>query len=406
MALARQTMRRPVRRAALVALLIATIAHPLAASALTAASGDTAAWLYATSNIVRIDIKTSASLGSISASSWTDATFKLTRGSTTYGALDGSSAWAIKLRLKGTGSFRSLPSKGGLRLEFPTTSQRVSGIKRMTLNNMVQDRSKVSEAVGYTLFRALGIAAPRTGYAQVWINSQAYGLYLNVESLDGIALDKRNAIGGTSHLYEGVLGRTSDATDSSSAHYQVDVGTSDRSDLSALLSANSAAPASWYASVNALANLQEMTKVWAVERYIGHWNGYSSPEINNYYLHSPTSGKFEMLPWGIDQIFGGGTDNRTPYSFGNTAGGPLFVGCMQNSTCRAMYVAALTAVKKKSKAIALDDLATSLHASIKAAISLDAKDETSLNQSNAALASALAFIRHRPTDLATWLKRN
>jgi hypothetical protein len=71
-----------------------------------------------------------------------------------------------------------------------------------------------------------------------------------------------------------------------------------------------------------------------------------------------------------------------------------------------MYVAALTAVKKKSKAIALDDLATSLHASIKAAISLDAKDETSLNQSNAALASALAFIRHRPTDLATWLKRN
>ena len=44
-----------------------------------------------------------------------------------------------------------------------------------------------------------------------------------------------------------------------------------------------------------------MTRMWAVERYLGHWDGYTTK--NNYYLVSDPSGRFQMLPWGTDQTW-------------------------------------------------------------------------------------------------------
>jgi hypothetical protein len=55
------------------------------------------------------------------------------------------------------------------------------------------------------------------------------------------------------------------------------------------------------------ADLGEMTRMWAGEQYIGHWDGYSVRTgvnwPNNYYLHSDEAGRFSMLPTGIDQTF-------------------------------------------------------------------------------------------------------
>ena len=56
------------------------------------------------------------------------------------------------------------------------------------------------------------------------------------------------------------------------------------------------------------ADLAEMTRMWAVEKYIDHWDGYSGHAVpgfrpNNYYLYSDPSGRFQMLPWGADQAW-------------------------------------------------------------------------------------------------------
>ena len=43
-----------------------------------------------------------------------------------------------------------------------------------------------------------------------------------------------------------------------------------------------------------------------MERYIGHWDGYTDPGVaqpNNYYLQSEDSGLFRMIPWGTDQTW-------------------------------------------------------------------------------------------------------
>lgn len=58
-------------------------------------------------------------------------------------------------------------------------------------------------------------------------------------------------------------------------------------------------------SLSTLVDLDEMTRMWGVEKYIGHWDGFAGEGIsgeeefnlrrpNNYYLYSYASGRFWM----------------------------------------------------------------------------------------------------------------
>ena len=77
-----------------------------------------------------------------------------------------------------------------LKLAHTVKGQRFLGLKTLTLNNMVQDPSMVHELLAYEAFRAVGIPAPRTGYAFVRVNGADYGVYLNVETLDDVSLPR------------------------------------------------------------------------------------------------------------------------------------------------------------------------------------------------------------------------
>lgn len=53
----------------------------------------------------------------------------------------------------------------------------------------------------------------------------------------------------------------------------------------------------------AVADLEEMTRMWATEKYIGQWDGYAGKDgdpwlPNDYYLYSDPTGRFQMMPWG------------------------------------------------------------------------------------------------------------
>ena len=122
----------------------------------------------------------------------------------TYGPLN------VGVRPEGqSGTSRTLDGKAAFKVKFnhSVPGQRLLGPKKLTLNNMLQDGSKVAETLAYEAFRAAGVAAPRTGYAYVQVDGEDYGLYLNVETLDQVSL--RRWFDSTKHLYEGDYGRTS-----------------------------------------------------------------------------------------------------------------------------------------------------------------------------------------------------
>jgi spore coat protein CotH len=260
-----------------------------------------------------------------------------------------------EIRLKGNvgGSFRDLTEKAAFKLKFKKTEP-LLGLRKMTLNNMVQDPSMLHETLAYAAFRAAGVPASRSGYAYVRLNGEDLGVYLDLENLDETALAK---IFGSfdkehQHLYEGEGGH--DVKPGEEDEFEIDEGSeASRADLEALIAAvNGDGDEAWSDRVAANVDLTEMTKMWAVEKYIDHWDGYSGHAVpsfrpNNYYLYSDPSGRFQMLPWGADQTWiptiGVETPGREVTFDGE--GGVLFNKCLEDEACFSAYWEALHGVR-------------------------------------------------------------
>lgn len=392
-------------RALAVALFcLAVIAAPASAGEPV---GDPPATMYepSTVDVVRLTLppESKQKLEEDPEGEYVEGTFSI---ATTGGTPDSVGAFStpvmVGIRLKGKyGSFRDLAHKAGFKVKFNFENskgekgKKFLGLKKMTLNNMVQDTSEIHERLAYEAFRAAGVPSPRTGYAYLEVNGESYGLHLNIETTDDVALEKR--FGAFQHLYEGAYG--SDVAPGGAGGFEIDEGDeADVSDLNALITAvNADVPADFSDRVHPYVDLVEMTRMWAVERYLGHWDGYATK--NNYYLVSSPTGRFQMLPWGTDQTW----DNH--YSF-DGSGGLLFSECLADTSCAALYRKSLRQAQASIDGAQLDAKAAATAALLapwEAKEFDNARREHNPAEIAAGVQSTRNFIAARPAELAAWL---
>jgi CotH kinase protein len=341
------------RRSTLWVLAALALVAALLALVPATAGADEVEWMYQPEALVEIDLGglSAAELDELEAEPGEEVhgTFELKVDGRTKAAFED-----VGIRLKGgTGSFEPVKTgKAAFKVRFDkfVDDQLFFGLQRLTLNNLVQDPSMVHETLTYEIFRALGLPASRTGYALVRVNGEFFGVYLNIETLDKVFLEAH--FPSTQHLYEadepGVDVRTGEA-----GTFEVDRGDEeDLSDLEALIAAANDVVDDWSEGMAATADLTRMTRVWAVERYVSHWDGYAGVQApfrpNNYYLHSLSSGVFEMLPWGADQTW------EIDMEFDEAAGGLLFNNCLADETCEALYEQGLEEVRAAVPGLELD----------------------------------------------------
>ncbi len=206
----------------------------------------------------------------------------------------------IGIRLKGSaGSFKPLEEKPGLTVKINqfVPAQRFHGLRKFVLNNGVQDPSYLCETIGYELWRAAGVPAPRTAHARLSVNGRELGLYILVEaaSQDFLAANFEDPSG---NLYEGP-GEITDELD-------VDKGgaAADRTDLRALAAAaEESDPAARLARIEKLLDLDRFASFLAVEIITWHWDGYAMASNNYRVYRDPAAKRFVFLPHGADQIF-------------------------------------------------------------------------------------------------------
>jgi CotH kinase protein len=276
----------------------------------------------------------------------------------------------IELRLKGGwGSLRDLNGKAGFKIKIPRDHRaKVGGLKKLTLNNMVQDASFVHEAMSYRLFRAMGIASPRVGYSTVSLNGSEYGLYANIETPDDQMLSRW--FPSTKHLFEGSYWM--DVWPDNEGAFEVDEGDpSDLSDLRALAQASYLSGTAWYDAFQRLTYSEQMLTNWAVELYIGHWDGYAHVIKNNYFLHSDVTGRFSMLPWGTDQTWNDYLD-----FFDTWDRSIMFSKCMEVADCRFSYEKKIFAVNKMAISLNLPKFVDDIEEVIEDYIFNDPRKET------------------------------
>jgi len=103
--------------------------------------------------------------------------------------LDGQRVPEVGVHIRGSGeAFRPLGDKPLLHLDFEhfAPDRNVYGLTSLTLNHGVQDCSRMREVLGYGIFSAAGVPAPRAAFVQLTINGEDYGLYSLVETEDKV----------------------------------------------------------------------------------------------------------------------------------------------------------------------------------------------------------------------------
>jgi hypothetical protein len=387
---------------------------PASALAVAEPPAGEAGWMYEAGTVVAIDLDLTAE----KQKELEDEPDKYVQGTFSVSKTDGTpggprtpvvTSKPVEIKLKGNvlGSFRTLDGKAAFKLKIKKSEPAFLGLRKMTLNNMVEDYSSIHETLAYRVFRAAGIAAPRTGFAWVRLNGEDFGLYLNLENLDKVNLERWF---GTfqeppQHLYEGEDGV--DVEPGKAGEFEVDEGKeAERDDLEALIaSANSDLGPGWSGHVSSRIDLGEMTRMWAVEKYVGHWDGYSGEETplrpNNYYLYSDASGMFQMLPWGTDNTW---EPFKKPDFTGDA--GLLFDDCTADPTCAALYREALRELQATVASLDLDDFAVATADLLGPWEELEqssSRNEHSMDQIATGVSETQDFIADRPGELNAWL---
>ncbi|HEX6204347.1 MAG TPA: CotH kinase family protein [Solirubrobacterales bacterium] len=396
--------RAPARR------IVAVLAACLAALALlpVAAGADA---LYDPGTVWVVDLQLpQASVEALEADpegAYQPGTFSVAASDGTPGGVGTFSApQAMEIRLKGSASFKPLSGKAAFKIKFPKAGP-FMGLRKMTLNNMVEDPSMTHETLSYTLHRALGVPAARTGFVYLRLNDEDFGVYMNVENYDAIAMAKKlgGFDGDVQHVYEGENG--ADVKPELLAGFEVDEGPDEIADLEALAAAvgdESSQP--WSTVVGAHASLKEMTRMWAAEKYSGQLDGYAGgpgpDHPNNYYLATGTDGLFRMLPWGQDETWK--EDNHLPF---DGEAGVMFEKCLADSGCESLYEDALSTVQTTVPTLKLDTLAVCTAEMLAPWQQLEEEESERFEYDAGEIAAAVAetreFIASRPGELAGFL---
>lgn len=297
----------------------------------------------------------------------------------------------IGIRIKGQyGSARTLDGKAALKLDLNWNGSGGSalGVHKLTLNNMVQDGSKIHEWLAYSLFRAQGVPTPRTGYAHVTLNGSDMGLYLNIETLDDVLVPR--TFPSTQHLYEGKYGQ--DLVVENVDDLEVDMGSEgDRGDLEALIAVMDAAPYGheWEAAAPYLDEPEVITTL-AIETWIGHWDGYG-PTRNNYSFHFDDQGVLTLLASGTDQTFGSYIDMFSGQ-------GRLLNACLTDAVCWMEYATALDDLMVTLDGRDFETELRNLSAFLRPRLVADPRRESSVEDYDAGLEATIDFLYGRRAE--------
>lgn len=222
----------------------------------------------------------------------------------------------IGFRLRGNTSRYS--AKKSFKVSFNTweSGRKYHGVEKMNLNGEHNDPAVARAKFCWDLCRELEIPAPRSNHVRVYINGNYYGLYLNVEHIDEEFVDLRfgnqsgnlykclwpadlNYLGDNPDLYKYENGgrrayelKTNESLD-------------DYSDLAHFIDVLNNTPIDELeCEIEKVFNVQDYMKVAAMDVFTGNWDGYIYNKNNFYLYRNAQTGKFEYIPYDLDNTFG------------------------------------------------------------------------------------------------------
>ena len=266
----------------------------------------------------------------------------------------------IGLRYRGNFSFTSSSAAAPLRANFKLkldvygTKGAWRGVKTLNFNAGVLDTSLAREALAFALFRASGVPASRTAYAELRFtvpgryDNSSGGLYVMIEDInkaflkralppgDGLVMKPEGLGGGIQSQgasWAGYVSRFRPDRDATPHEQQRVI------EFAQLISQTDVAL--FRAKVGGYLDVDEFLRFIAVNAFIENWDSYIGGGHNYYFYLDPSDDKFRFLPWDEDLAMGsrgggmggGGFNVLTPYRNNQ----PLIYWLLDDPTVQARY---------------------------------------------------------------------
>jgi spore coat protein H len=244
--------------------------------------------------------------------------------------IDGQRVADAGIRLKGNSSYAVSAGtlRRPMRVDFDrfVKGRRFAGVESLNLSNTSFDPSQVREALGFWLFQKLGVPAPRTGHALVYLTvtgkceREYLGLYTLIEEIDphflkrhfgnsdGMLLKPAGMrgfayLGETWDPYRGICGPR--GKERPEACQKV-------IEFAKLI--HRADDATFRAKIGSVLAVDEFLRYVAVSSALINFDSFLSTGHNYYIYVNPADGKLHFIPWDLNMSLGGygwlGTDEE------------------------------------------------------------------------------------------------
>jgi hypothetical protein len=208
----------------------------------------------------------------------------------------------VSVQLKGFTTYRSIDDRPSLTLKFDrrAVGQAFHGLTKISLNNSLQDPTRLNELVSRELFEAAGVPVPRAFHALVKLNERDLGLYVLTEGYDEIFLARYFfRTGGT--LYEGGTLQDIDSSprpSSGRAHVE------DAALAQLLAATREPDPEKRFRALSQILDMERFLSMTAMETILCHSDSYSMNRNNYRFYRDPATGRFVFMPHGMDRVLG------------------------------------------------------------------------------------------------------
>ena len=232
----------------------------------------------------------------------------------TYYAVDvtinGETLSNVALRTKGNNTLTSVASSDSDRYSFKidfdyfNDGENYYGLKKLNLNNNYGDASYMREYISYRIMGEMGIPVPATSYTHITINGEEWGLYLAVEPIDEVFLE-RTFGDSTGDLYKpdgtgaDLVYRGDDMSEYPGLVLKTNEETSDGSAILDLMKALESGE-----GLEDVLDVDEVLRYLAANVALANYDSYLGNTTHNYYLYEQ-DGRFTIVPWDYNYSFGG-----------------------------------------------------------------------------------------------------
>jgi hypothetical protein len=219
------------------------------------------------------------------------------------------------MRSRGTGTRN--PQKPGLRIDFNryNASQRFAGLKYFVLDNMWTDVAMIKERVTMLLFGRLGLPVPRETHVRLFLNDEYVGLYVAVEALDEVFIDRwRGSSNGYLYEYNWLSDYRFHYLGPDLANYEMFEPKTRTKDPSSLLwgpiermiwTMNETPDAIFEREMSNYLDLGAFTRQIALDNFVAESDGMLGLwGLNNFYMYRDEDGpRFQLFVWDKDGTF-------------------------------------------------------------------------------------------------------